>query len=79
MRHLLKVRNFWYESNESLIKNFKERARVKEGLDSIAHISLDNTLEILEEEDMNAIKPRSFVRPHLKDCLFNLLIGYTYV
>ena len=51
MSNLFRVRNFWYESNEGLIKDFKEGARVKKSLDSIAHISLDNPLKILEEED----------------------------
>ena len=79
MRNLFWVRNFWYESNERLTKDFKEGARVKKSLDSITHISLDNPPKFLEEENRDAIKSRSFVRTHLENCLFYLLIGYAYV
>lgn len=79
MGHLFMIGNFLDESNESLIQNLKERTRVKEGLNSIAHICLDNEPEILKETYRNAIRPWSFVKSHLEDCLFNLSVGYTPV
>ena len=50
---------------------------MEEGLNSITHINFNNGTEVLKKETRYTIRPKSLVRPYLKNCLFNFKVGYT--
>ena len=79
MRHIIRARDFRDEGDKSMIKKLKKRSRMKEGMDSIKHISFNNLPIMLKKESKETIKARGFLWTQLKNSVLNLKISYRSV
>ena len=62
MRHLIRKRDFGDYGDKSMIKRLEKGPRMKEGLDSVEHISFNNLPILLIKESKESIRAGSFVR-----------------
>ena len=79
MRHIIRERDFRDEGDKSMIKRLKKRSRMKEGMDSIKHISFNNLPIMLKKESKETIRARGFLWTQLKNNVLNLKISYRSV
>ena len=66
MRHIIRERDFRDKGDKSMIKRLKKGPRMKEGMDSIKHISFNNLPIMLKKEIRETIRARGFMRTQLK-------------
>ena len=76
MRYIIRKRDLWDEGDKSMIKGLKKRPRMKEGMDSIKHISFNNLPIMLKKESRETIRARGFLWTQLKNSVLNLKISY---